>query len=1008
MSFSLTQIVLAIVAYLSILFLVAHLAERQLLPRAITHHPATYVLSLGVFAGAMASNAIFDLAWRQGYDFMLYYLGVVLMFILAPLLLLPLLRLCRIYQLSSLADVLTFRFRSPTTGAVISLAMCLTLLPLLALQIQAVADSIQILSGAGGSLQPSTTRHDWLALLFCLIIIAFAILFGTRNITSQRHNTGLVTAIAFESLVKLGTLLALMFAAVYQVFGGFEALQQWASLSGPLADSDHNPLLGNSTRLLLLAFFAGAVCMPHIFHMAFAENKESLDLGIASWALPLYMLLLSLPVLPLTWAGMALDHGLPREYTSLALGMELNSAAISAAAFAAGLSAASGTIIVATLALANMVLNHLVLPNRFLKIAREQSLYSQVKWLRRSLITVLILAGYGCFLAVNGRQSLMELGLVAFSGTLQFLPGIIATPYWRRANRRGLLSGLAGGLLVWAYTLLLPILGTGQPGWLGSLAEAWFGDPGETWSVACLLSLGINSVLFVLVSLLTRTSDDERVAAEICSMDDISRPARRRLGLHTAREFIDALAATLGERTASTEVHRALMELQFDESESRPYALRRLRSRIEANLSALLGPVVAYSVLNRCIPFLPDLHGSTDDLFLIERQLDQAEGQFTGLAGELDNLRRHYRQTVDTMPIGVFSTAPDGEVLLWNRSMEETTGIPARRVLGSLYASIPEPWGPIFDAFLAEDSDSLLKREVLLPDGSSRWISLHKTAAGPDHQGDRLVLVEDISELERLEAELLHSERLASVGRLAAGVAHEIGNPITGIACLAQNLDYETDMDAVRETARDILKQTDRVSRIVDSLVNFSHAGARVHGARVYGAGGSGAHLHDARLVPCNLADCVDEAVHLLQLDSSAKQVDYINDCDRELLVVADTQKLLQVFVNLLGNARDACDDGGRIRVQVHTRDALALIDVEDNGCGIPPALLGQVFEPFVTTKEPGEGTGLGLSLVYSIMEDMQGTVQLHSPIYEGESPGTRVTLQLPLGAYDPAFSLEL
>ncbi|MBN7795778.1 ATP-binding protein [Parahaliea mediterranea] len=1003
MSFSLAQIVLAIVAYLSILFLVAHLADSDLLPRRLVQHPATYVLSLGVFAGAMASNAIFELVWRYGYGFMLYYLGVVLMFLIATLLLLPLLRLCRVYQLSSLADVLTFRFRSQWVGSAISLAMCLTLLPLLALQLQAVADSVHILAGDTANLLPAAERQDWLALVFCLIIIVFAILFGTRNIASHKRNTGLVTAIAFESLVKLAALLTLMFAAVYQVFGGFEAMEEWVRESAPAAALLQGPLQGNATRLLLLVFFAGAVCMPHVFHMAFAENKESLDLRAASWGLPLYMLAISLPVLPITWAGLALAHDLPREYSGLALGLGLKSAGIAATAFVAGLSAASATIIVTTLALANMIINHLILPRSFIQIGRQQSLYSHLKWLRRSLITFLILAGYACFLAVNGRHSLVELGLTAFTGTLQFLPAIVATPYWHRGNRRGLLAGLAAGLAVWAYTLLLPILGAGHPPWLAALAIDWFGDAREAWAVACVLSLGLNSLLFIAISLLTDSSEEERVAAEICSMDDVGRPTRRTLALHSAGEFIDSLATSLGERTARAEVRRALMELQFDESESRPYALRRLRSRIEANLSGLLGPSVAQGVLNRCIPFQPGIEGNTEDLYLIERQLDKAEGQFTGLAAELDNLRRHYRQTLDNLPIGVFSTAADGEVLLWNRSMEEITDIPARRVLGSLHESMPAPWRQIFGAFLDDDSESLLKREVALPDGSSRWISLHKTTPGgrapgertpgEHNRGDRLVLVEDISDLERLETELLHNERLASIGRLAAGVAHEIGNPITGIACLAQNLDYETDPEEVRDTARDILKQTDRVSRIVESLVNFSHTGSR--------AG-------DTRLVACNLADCVDEAVHLLQLDYEAKPVAYINECDRETLVVADTQKLLQVFINLLGNARDACGEDGRIRVRASTGDGRALIDVEDNGCGIPLEIQSQVFEPFYTTKDPGRGTGLGLALVYSIMEDMQGSIQLQSPIDEGHRPGTRVTLQLPLGSYDGEFRLTM
>jgi PAS domain S-box-containing protein len=989
MSFSLPEILLAIVAYLLVLFLVAHLADRGLLPRAVTHHPATYVLSLAVIAGAMASNAIFELAYRYGYGYLLYYIGVVLMFLIATLLLLPLLRLCRVYQLASLADVLTFRFRSHLVGAAATLAMCLTLMPLLALQIQAVADSIHILAGAPDRLMPAAQRQDTLALMFCVIITVFAILFGTRNLTSERRNIGLVTAVAFESLVKLAAMLAMMWIAVREVFGGVAGLDTWLAATPAAQAVIQQPVAGDAARVLLLIFFAGAVCMPHIFHMAFAENKESQDLRAASWGLPLYLLLLALPVLPLAWAGMRLEHDLPAAYTGLAIGIGLESPGFVALAFVAGLSAASTAIIVATLALANMCLNHLILPRQLLQIRTDQSLYDQLKWLRRGLITVLIAAGYGFFMAVNGKQSLAQLGLIAFAGTLQFLPGIVATPYWARANRKGLISGLLGGLAAWCLLLLLPALGIQQPDWLALVAGQWFTSSDNAWAVASLAALGLNLALFISVSLLSDTSEEERVAAEICSMDVLNRPSRRTLTVHSAGEFKERLSVSLGNATARSEVNRALAELQFDESEIRPYALRRLRSRIEANLSGLLGPAVAFSIVNRCIPFAAKPGGSTEDIFLIERRLDQAGGQFTGLAAELDNLRRHYRQTLDNLPIGVCSLAPDGELLLWNRSMQRITDIPSSAVLGSVLDSLPPPWRQVIANFLQEDADTILKREVALGKGGSRWVSLHKASAGGDQDGDQIVLIEDISDYERLEQELLHSERLASIGRLAAGVAHEIGNPITGIACLAQNLEFVDDPAEVQETARDILKQTGRVSRIVDSLVNFSHAGS--------GAG-------DTHLEPCNLADCVDEAIHLLQLDHQAKPLHFDNHCDRELLVLADAQRLLQVFVNLLGNARDASEPGGRVQVNASSGGNMATIDVEDEGTGIPAEQQSQVFEPFFTTKDPGEGTGLGLALVYSIMEDMGGSVQIQSPIGPPERPGTRLVLQLPLSNYGSEF----
>ncbi len=985
MSYSLTQLLLIIVAYLSGLFAVAYCADRGWIPRRITHHPATYVLSLAVFAGAMASNGVFELAYRHGYSFQLYYLGIVLVFLLGAILLMPLLRLCRVYQLASVADLLTFRFRSQLVGASVTIAMCITLLPLLAMQIQAVADSIHILSGDTAFLLTGTGRNDGLALIFCVIITAFSILFGTRHNAFQKRNTGLVTAIAFESLVKLAALLGLMWVAVNQGLGGLDGMTEWLQYSDRAGTVLDQPMEVKTARSLLLLFFAGTVCMPHLFHMAFAENTDSRDLHTATWGMPLYLLLLSLPVIPILAVSLKLGHELPMEYSGLAVGLGLNSNAATMAAFVAGLSAASATIIVTTLALANMCLNHLLLPGNVLQLDQELRFHGRLRRLRRILITVLILAGYALFLALRSRDTLVQAGLASFVGVLQFMPGIVATLYWPGANRKGLLAGLGAGLGIWFVTLLLPLVSSLSPDiYRGPFSELLVAR-GETWAWASLLSLSVNAGLFIIVSLISRAEGEERVAAEICSMDNLSRPVRQRLTLHSADQFSDHLAPALGERTARSEVKRALRELRFEENETRPYALRRLRSRIEANLSGLLGPAVAHNIVNRCIPFEHSTLAGSEDINLIERNLDRAQLRLSGLAADLDNLRRHYRSILENLPIGVLSVGSDGEVLMWNNSMETLTGIDSELVLGSHLSALPQPWHDIIENLLEGEAESAVKREVETASGSSRWLSLQKAnpAAQAANSDDRVLLVEDITQFELLEEELIHNERLASIGRLAAGVAHEIGNPVTGIACLAQNLEYEHDPIEVRNTAEDILKQTERVTRIVESLVNFSHIGSSSEATE---------------LRACNLADCVDEAIHLLRLDSSARPVEFDNRCDREWLVLADSQRLLQVFINLLGNARDACDEGGSISISATLGTDRVGITVEDNGCGITPQALGRVFEPFYTSKEPGEGTGLGLALVYSIMEDMGGTVSLDSPI--SDSGGTRVTLQLGRASY--------
>src|SRR5690606_11043878 len=149
-----------------------------------------------------------------------------------------------------------------------------------------------------------------------------------------------------------------------------------------------------------------------------------------------------------------------------------------------------------------------------------------------------------------------------------------------------------------------------------------------------------------------------------------------------------------------------------------------------------------------------------------------------------------------------------------------------------------------------------------------RCMVLHKTADEGAHLGTRVVVVEDITETDRLTQELMHSERLASTGRLAAGVAHEIGNPVTGIACLAQNLRDHEPGAAVAQATRDILTQTQRISRIVQSLVSFAHSGRT-----------------DSQTLdePVHLHHCVHEAIELLKLNKAARPIDWQNACDTRI-----------------------------------------------------------------------------------------------------------------------------
>ncbi len=970
-SFSPTHLLLISTVYLLLLFGLAWLTERGLLPRALVRHPLTYTLSLGVYTSAWAFYGAVGLAYQYGYGFLAIYLGLSGAFLLAPVLLQPVLRLTRTYQLASLADLFAFRFRSTWAGALTTLFMLLAVLPLLALQIQSIADTVALIG--------QEQNHEQVALVFCVLISLFTILFGARRIATRERHEGLVIAIAFESLVKLCAMTAIGLYALYGVFDGPAGLEQWLLQNQTALATLHTPLQEGPWRTLLLVFFAAAIVMPHMFHMAFTENLNPRSLISASWGLPLFLLLMSLAVPPILWAGLKLGASTNPEYYTLGIGMAVEQPWLIFAAYVGGLSAASGLVIVVTLALSGMVLNHLVLP--LYQPPAEGNIYRWLKWTRRALIVAIIAASYGFYRLIDAGQNLSHLGTVSFVATLQFLPGALSLLYWPSANRRGFIAGLLAGASVWVLTMLLPLVAK-VPGFYLPLLDLVYVLDDTSWHLAAIASLTANVLVFALVSLLSEASAEEQSAAEACAVDNLRRPQRRELVAGSPQEFAAELAKPLGARTAQREVEQALRDLDLPFDEQRPYALRRLRDRIEANLSGLMGPSVAQDIVENFLPY--KVGGETyvtEDIHFIESRLEDYQSRLTGLAAELDALRRYHRQTLQELPMGVCSLAKDQEILMWNRAMEELTGIDAHLVVGSRLGSLAEPWRGLLSRFV-DAADEHLHKQSLGLDGQTRWLNLHKAAIdeplAPGNSG-LVLLVEDHTETQLLEDRLVHSERLASIGRLAAGVAHEIGNPVTGIACLAQNLHEEREGDAeIVETCAQIIEQTKRITRIVQSLMSFAHAGGRQQASE-----------------PVCLAEVAREAIALLSLNRE-HDVQYFNLCAPQHWVEGDPQRLAQVLINLLSNARDASPAGSAIRVRSEAGEHTVELIVEDEGSGIPKSIVDRLFEPFFTTKDPGKGTGLGLALVYSIVEEHYGQITIDSPADPQKQRGTRIRVTLP------------
>ena len=196
---------------------------------------------------------------------------------------------------------------------------------------------------------------------------------------------------------------------------------------------------------------------------------------------------------------------------------------------------------------------------------------------------------------------------------------------------------------------------------------------------------------------------------------------------------------------------------------------------------------------------------------MIEHRIESYRSNLSGMATDLDNLRRYHRQILLDLPLGVCSLSYENEVIMWNHSLEDFTHIDASDVVGSQLLDLPEPWLSLISNFLDNDANHSFKNKFQLED-KEKTVNLHKSLIADSGQQDIrnegiIILIEDITETEILEAGLTHSERLASIGRLAAGVAHEIGNPITGIACLAQTIRDEYQENELNVLAKKLLSR---------------------------------------------------------------------------------------------------------------------------------------------------------------------------------------------------------
>jgi Na+/proline symporter/signal transduction histidine kinase len=469
-------ILLVSLCYLGTLFAIAYYADwKSDRGESVISNPYIYTLSIAVYCTAWTFYGSVGRAAETGMGFLPIYLGPTLMAALWWFLLRKIIRIAKVYRITSIADFLASRYgKSSLIGGLVTIIAVVGIMPYISLQLKAVSTSYSVMVHYPdfAMIQEHRVTSLWNdnAFSVAMIMAAFSILFGTRHIDATERHEGMVAAIAFESVVKLLAFSAAGIFITFIMFDGPVDLFDWASRYQETSKLMKLEVLpGGYTNWFTLTFLSMMAIMflPRQFQVLVVENVNEEHVRKAAWLFPLYLLAINIFVLPIAFAGMLLfpeGHVAPDIFV-LALPLTEGQNILALFIYLGGLSAATGMVIVATIALSTMVCNDLVMPILLRVLSIQQVDLSRVLlFIRRCSIIFVLLLGYLYYRFIGESYTLVTMGLVSFAAAAQFSPAILFGVFWKGASRRAAICGLSAGFLIWLYTLLLPSFA--RSGWL--------------------------------------------------------------------------------------------------------------------------------------------------------------------------------------------------------------------------------------------------------------------------------------------------------------------------------------------------------------------------------------------------------------------------------------------------------------------------------------------------------------------------------------------------------------
>ncbi|MCL5023173.1 MAG: ATP-binding protein [Nitrospirae bacterium] len=382
---------------------------------------------------------------------------------------------------------------------------------------------------------------------------------------------------------------------------------------------------------------------------------------------------------------------------------------------------------------------------------------------------------------------------------------------------------------------------------------------------------------------------------------------------------------------------------------------------------------IGYDISVKEKDFLYNIFSHITSLYLtayltgyMSSRLEKTSRRLAERDSDLKDLAFFNKELIESLPSGLLTTDVSGKILIFNRAAENIAGLSRAEATGKditeIFPFVTRPLG-------VQRTEGEVSGE-----GWSKIIglSISATMDSSEHKTGYICIFQDITELKNLEAELKYKETLAAIGELSANMAHEIRNPL---ASLKGSIEMLREGALTRDQGEKLMSiaisEMDRLNKIITDFLTYSRP-------------------RSPEFFRFDLTAMLDETVELIK--SATANIDAITvrkDFEGPIEIVADPQKLRQVFLNLAMNAIESMPDGGEMLLSVRRLLNSVLVSVKDSGIGIPPENLKDVFYPFFTTKD--KGTGLGLSIAYRIVEEHNGSITVKSPSGQGTTFEVRI-----------------